>query len=109
VAGQASGGQTLTPTFDASNSPAGFGGDLWGAHGGGITPVGGGVAGLNGYSRPVAITASQGATAANYERSPIPVTNKGAPTTAVLSDYSRASLSGQTADSALAAGGSNQG
>lgn len=108
MAGQAS-GQTLTPTFDTSNSPAGVGGSLWGAHGGGVTPVGGGVGGQLGYSRPVAITVSQGATAANYEQSPIPVSANGAPTQSVLTQESNAVLSGQSADSALAAGGSNQG
>jgi hypothetical protein len=39
VAGQASGGQTLTPNRNVS-APAGFGGDKWGAFGGGIAPVG---------------------------------------------------------------------
>lgn len=42
MAGQASGGQSLTPNRNV-NAPAGIGGDLWGANGGGIAPVGGGV------------------------------------------------------------------
>ena len=42
MAGQASGGQSLTPNRNVV-APAGIGGDLWGANGGGITPVGGGV------------------------------------------------------------------
>lgn len=42
MAGQASGGQQLTPNKNVT-APAGVGGDLWGANGGGITPVGGAV------------------------------------------------------------------
>jgi hypothetical protein len=45
MAGQASGGQQLTPNPNV-NAPAGIGGDLWGANGGGITPIGGGINGV---------------------------------------------------------------
>jgi hypothetical protein len=48
-------------------------------------------------------------TAANYEQSPIPVTNKGAPTQSVLTQQANAALAGTSLDDALAAGGSNQG
>jgi hypothetical protein len=34
----ASGGQNLTPYQNVS-APAGYGGDVWGANGGGVTPV----------------------------------------------------------------------
>lgn len=99
MAGQASGGQQLTPNRDVT-APAGFGGDLWGANGGGIVPS---------TTKSIKQTLSDGETAGNYEQSPIPLTALGAPTESVLSRASNARLSGQTLDSALAAGGSNQG
>jgi hypothetical protein len=108
VAGQASGGQTLTPNRNV-NAPAGFGGDKWGANGGGITPVGNGVTGPTGWDERVKAAQSNGATAANYEQSPIPITVKGAPTQSVLTQQSNAALAGTSFDDALAAGGSNQG
>lgn len=108
MAGQASGGQTLTPNRNV-NAPAGMGGDLWGAYGGGITPVGGGVSGIDGYDKPVAVTLSDGESANNYEVSPIPVSGKGAPTQSLKSQQSSAQLSGQVFDDSLASGGSNAG
>lgn len=66
MAGIPSGGQTLTPNPNV-NAPAGFGGDLWGANGGGITPVGGGVTGQTGYDKPVAVTLSDAETQTNYQ------------------------------------------
>lgn len=108
MAGQASGGQSLTPNLNVV-APAGIGGDLWGANGGGITPVGGGVTGQTGWDERVAPAQSNAATAANYEQSPIPVTVKGAPTQSVLTKQANAALAGTSFDDALAAGGSNQG
>lgn len=73
MAGQASGGQQLTPNRNVFapagiSSGAGIGfGDRWGANGGGITPVGGGVTGQTGYDKSVAVTLSDGETATNYE------------------------------------------
>jgi hypothetical protein len=99
MAGQAGGGQTLTPNRDIT-ARAGFGGDLWGANGGGIAPC---------NTKSINQTLSDGETAANYEQNPIPVGAAGAPTESVLSKVNNAALSLQTADSALAAGGSNQG
>jgi len=99
VAGQASGGQKLTPNRDI-NAPAGFGGDKWGANGGAIAPC---------TTKSIKQTLSDGETDGNYEQNPIPVTLKGGPTESVLSKVSNAQLSIQTADSALVAGGSNQG
>lgn len=58
MAGQASGGQNLTPNRNVS-APAGFGGDRWGANGGGITPMAG--------SKPVAATLADGETATNLQ------------------------------------------
>jgi hypothetical protein len=108
VTGQASGGQNLTPNPNV-NAPAGIGGDRWGANGGGITPIGNGVTGPTGWDERVAPAQVRGLTAANYEQSPIPVTNKGAPTQSVLTQQANAALAGTSLDDALAAGGSNQG
>lgn len=108
MAGSASGGQTLTPNPNVS-APAGFGGDLWGANGGGITPIGNGVTGPTGWDERVAPAQGRALTAANYELSPIPVTNQGAPTQSVLTQQANAALTGGSFDDALAAGGSNQG
>lgn len=99
MAGQASGGQKLTPNRDVS-APAGFGGDKWGANGGAIAPC---------TTKSIKQTLSDGETVGNYEQNPIPVTLLGGPTESVLSKVSNAQLSGQTTDSALVAGGSNQG
>ena len=108
MTGQASPGVTLTPNKNVV-APAGVGGDLWGANGGAITPVGGGVTGQTGWDERVAPAQSNGQTAANYELSPIPIKAKGAPTQSVLTQRSAAQLAGTALDSALAAGGSNQG
>ncbi len=48
----ASGGQNLTP-YQNVTAPAGFGGDLWGANGGGITPVFGPLPALANVSRAI--------------------------------------------------------
>jgi len=102
MAGQVSPGQKLTPNPNVS-APAGNGGDLWGANGGGITPVGGGAVDQTGYVKPVAITPSDCETATNYlPPSPVPLRS-------VLSAENNTALSGQTQDSALASGGSNAG
>jgi hypothetical protein len=102
MAGTISPGQKLTPNPNV-NAPAGFGNGIWGANGGGITPVGGGATDQTGYVKPIAITPSDGETAINYI--PTPRTN----TRTVTGQESVALLSGQTQDSALAAGGSNAG
>jgi hypothetical protein len=108
MTGQASGGQILTPNPNVV-AVAGRGGDKWGANGGGITPIGGGASGQTGWDERVAPAQVRGQTAENYEQSPIPVTVKGAPTQSVLTQQSNAALGGLSKDSALAAGGSNQG
>jgi hypothetical protein len=108
VTGQASGGQTLTSNPNVS-APAGNGGDIWGANGGAVTPIGGGVTGQTGWDERVAPAQGRGLTAENYEQSPIPVTVKGAPTQSVLTQQANAALAGSSKDSALVAGGSNQG
>lgn len=93
MAGKASGGQSLTPNPNV-NAPAGIGGDLWGANGGGITPMGG--------SKPLAATLSDGETAQNYQQ-------PGGTPTALGVNESKAALGLQTLDSSVASGGSNQG
>lgn len=108
MAGQASGGQTLTPNPNVY-APGGIGGDRWGANGGGITPIGNGVTGPSGWDERVAATASDGQTAENLELNPIPLTARGAPTQSVKSQSSNGSLSQQSLDDALPGGGSNTG
>jgi hypothetical protein len=108
MAGQASGGQQLTPNRNV-NAPAGFGGDLWGAYGGGITPVGGGVTGDQGWDAPIAKTLSDGETATNFELNPVPLSSAGAPTQSVKSQVSDGALSERSFDDALPTGGSNAG
>jgi hypothetical protein len=93
MAGQASGGQKLTPNRNVT-APAGAGGDKWGANGGDINPMSG--------SKPLAATAADGETATNYIVSPK------APLT-VMSQESLGVLDKQSADSAIPAGGSNAG
>jgi hypothetical protein len=58
-------GQNLTANQNV-NAPAGFGGDVWGANGGGVTPVGGGATDQTGYLKPVAITPASAETATNF-------------------------------------------
>jgi|HubBroStandDraft_4_1064222.scaffolds.fasta_scaffold41948_8 hypothetical protein len=91
MAGQVTGGQTLTPNPNV-NAPAGIGGSLWGANGGGITPVG--------VGKTIMGTLSDGETAANYQASPPASINASEANTA---------LSGQTLDSAIPSGNSNSG
>jgi hypothetical protein len=105
VAGQPSGGQTLTPNPNV-NAPAGLGGDRWGANGGGITPIGGGVSGVSGWDERVAATVSDGQTPANYQLNPA---NRGAPMQPLQQQVSIGAESQLGLDDALPLGGSNQG
>jgi len=93
MAGQASGGQTLTPNPNV-NAPAGIGGDLWGANGGGITPYQ--------TSDSLGGTQSRAQTASNYQPA-------AAPAQALARNESNASLGLQTLDTSIATGGNNQG
>lgn len=108
MTGQASGGQKLTPNPNVT-ATAGQGGNKWGANGGGIGPIGGGVAGQTGWDERVAPAQSRAQTAENYQLSPIPVSNKGAPMLTALTQQGTAALAGTSVDGNLAAGGSNQG
>lgn len=90
MAGQASGGQKLTPNPNVS-APAGYGGNLWGANGGGITPYS--------TSDTVAGTQARAQTATNLQT----------PKQSLGEQINRDALTAQTLDSALASGGSNQG
>lgn len=91
MAGQASGGQQLTPNPNVF-APAGLVGDKWGANGGDINPIG--------VGKPIAATLSNGETAANYQ---------GSPPTNLMAQESTARLSGQTLDSSISSGNSNSG
>ena len=92
-------GQVLTTNPNVT-APAGRGGDQWGANGGGITPVGGGITGQKGYDRPIAVTVSDCERASNYIVSP---------NVAVVGAEGNATLSAQTIDSALPQGDSTLG
>lgn len=48
------------------NAPAGYGGDKWGANGGGITAIGNGTSGQSGWSESVLAAQSDGELASNY-------------------------------------------
>lgn len=93
MAGIVSGGQRLTPNRNVT-APAGIGGSLWGAYGGGIVPIG--------TSKPIAATLSDGETAQNYQP-------PAAQPQALNQQISAASLSEQTLDTSIASGGSTQG
>lgn len=90
MAGQASGGQTLTPNRNVI-APAGRGGDRWGAFGGGITPVG--------VGKPLAATLSDGETANNYQD----------PAQSLGEQVSRGVQDRNALDTSIPGGGSNQG
>lgn len=97
MAGQASGGQKLKPNQNV-NAPAGLGGDKWGANGGGITAIGNGVAGIQGWDAPVKATLSDSETADNFQ----------APA-AVQALQGTGALKNSTFDDSLPSGGSNAG
>jgi hypothetical protein len=130
MAGQPSGGQIATPnpnsvagaqmapvfingvrqSYNNIAAPlAGMGGDVWGAYGGGATPVGNGVTGVQGWDERVAATVPDGQTAANYQLNPIPQNNRGAPMQPVQQQVSSGAVSQLSFDDALPSGGSNQG
>lgn len=101
MAGQASGGQQLTPNRNQSAAPAGVGGDTWGAFGGGITPVGNGVTGPTGFDERVVVTAANGQTAENYI---VDGNNR-----ALLGEQSIGAFGGTLADDSIASGAGNKG
>ena len=107
MAGQASGGQQLTPNRNV-NAPAGHGFGIWGAFGGGAIAIGGGATDQTGFVKPVAATAADGETATNFIPSALPATASGL-VPAVIGQESNAALLGTTQDSALNIGGSNAG
>ena len=99
MAGQASGGQKLTPNPNVS-APVNRGGDRWGANGGDGVPIGGGATDQTGFVRPIAVQQSYSETASNLLI--------GAPSLNVQGQESRAALSGQTNPNTLTPD-SNQG
>lgn len=106
MAGVASGGNRLSPNRNVT-AVAGNGGDKWGANGGGIGPIGGGVAGQTGWDTKEANALSTGQTQTNYLTTG-PAT-RGTPTRDVLSDMTRGALSAQAADTSLAPNASTAG
>jgi hypothetical protein len=93
------GGETWTPNPNVT-APAGVGGDKWGANGGGITPVGGGLIGQTGFDTPVKVTVSDGQRGLNYLIDPVNA-NK-----SVGRQMSDTHLEGHTPDDTLPPGGS---
>lgn len=63
--GTVSPGQKLTPDPNVF-APAGMGGDIWGANGGGAVAVGGGATDQTGYVKPIVISPSDCEMATNY-------------------------------------------
>ena len=102
------GGQHLTPNPNVT-AVAGMGGDKWGANGGDINPIGGGVTGVQGWDERIKVTQSDGQRTTTYEVNPIPVNSVGAPTQSVLSQVSTGALSELSYDDALPGGGSHAG
>lgn len=110
MAGIASGGNKLSPNPNVT-APAGFWGDQWGANGGGVTPIGGGVAGQTGWETKEANALSTGQTQGNYQTTGSaagPFTRNPA-TRDIMSDASRGQLSMRSADLNIPAGGSTVG
>lgn len=85
MAGQASGGQILTP-YSNVTAVAGVGGDKWGAGGGAIAAVGGGAVDQTGYVKPILATLSRAETAANYMTQSGQITSNpsGVPNSAII-------------------------
>lgn len=84
-----------------SQPQAGYGGDIWGAYGGGVTPIGNGVTGPTGWDKPVANTLADTETATNY----VPAL----PNQNILSQESTGAMSASKFDDTLPTGGNNQG
>jgi hypothetical protein len=100
-AGQASGGQTLTPNWNV-NAPAGRGGDVWGAFGGGVTPING--------CPPVLALASRCQAPTNFELTGTQTGRTINPNQRTIGgELSTGVLSTLTTDDALPEGGSNAG
>jgi hypothetical protein len=96
------GGQTLTPNPNVF-APAGYGGDRWGANGGGQDAIGGGATDQTGYVKPIAIVPSDCELVANY----LPFNET--PPQSVLGLMNDTLLSGQLPESALPSGGNSAG
>lgn len=92
-------GQNLSANPNV-NAPAGYGGDVWGANGGGVTAIGGGATGQTGYLKPVAVTPSSAESATNYLDPGIASGNL----PSRLTNLNVAALSGQIQDPLLSVG-----
>jgi hypothetical protein len=99
-------GTTVAPIDNTAAPVAGYGGDVWGAYGGGATPIGNGVTGTQGWDERVAATVPDGQTAANYQINP---NARGAPQQPLQQQVSIGAESQLGFDDALPSGGSNQG
>jgi hypothetical protein len=100
-------GQNLSANPNV-NAPAGYGGDLWGANGGGITAIGGGATDQTGFVKPAVITPSSCETASNFlDSAPLGTVNRPTPGTR-LGQMNSDALSGQTQEP-LSSVGNNAG
>jgi hypothetical protein len=88
----------LNPNVTAS---AGNGGDIWGANGGGVTPVGGGVTGQTGYDRPIMVTMSDAERRTTYQITPN--------NPSLVQQVSTTAIPTTTLDSSLPPGGGSSG
>lgn len=93
----AAGGQNLSPNPNV-NAPAGRGGDVWGANGGGVTP----------YNAPTS-TANAQATCQQQSNLLIGGTARQSPAQSILSQESKGALPASTANNSLPTGGSTAG
>ena len=100
-------GQTLT-SWKNVQAIAGVGGDIWGANGGGATPIGGGSAGQTGWDPSIKTLLSDAEVSANYETA-LPGTVLGTTPASIESQMSTGALPAQTKDSSIQAGNSNSG
>jgi hypothetical protein len=104
MAGTGSYGQKTTPNPNVF-APAGMGGDVWGANGGGAVAAGGGATDQTGYAKPIAITPSDCEMVLNY----IPAVPPTVAALTVMGQEANGLLSNQTPQSSLVSGGSNAG
>jgi hypothetical protein len=99
-------GQNLSANPNV-NAPAGYGGDVWGANGGGVTAIGGGATDQTGYLKPVAVTPASAESATNYLDPGLSTANRPLQQTR-LGLLNSDALSGQTQDP-LSSVGNNAG
>jgi len=100
-------GQNLNPNPNVY-APAGIGGDVWGANGGGQIAIGGGATDQTGFVKPMVVTLGSTESATNYQDPGLSTAN--VPTQkSRLSNLNSDALSGQTQDPIGPVAGNNAG